>query len=77
MFYVIDGKQKIRIGYDNVYSKCPGCGRYHKVDLQGIMQDIEDTDLTDTVVYCERCTRRRAKRHRGEPWAEMILAEEE
>ena len=77
MFYAVEGKKRVHIGYDNVYAQCPGCNRLHKVDLQSILQDIEGTDLCDTNVFCEVCTRIRARRHRGEPWADQVLGEVE
>ena len=77
MFYVVEKKKRIPITYSNTYSLCPGCGKLHKVDLQSIMQDIEGTDLCDTSVFCEKCTRMRARRHRGEPWADQVLGEVE
>ena len=77
MFYAVEGKKRVHIGYDNVYAQCPGCNKLHKVDLQDILQNIEGSDLGDTQVYCEQCTRIRARRHRGEPWAEQVLGEVE
>lgn len=76
MFYAVENKKRVRIGYDNTFAKCPGCNRLHKVDLQDILQNVEGADLAGTSVFCSQCTRIRARRHRGEPWADQILGEE-
>ena len=76
MFYAIQGKKKVPINYNTTYAQCPGCSKFHKVDLQGRLQDIEGADLCDTNVFCDQCTRIRAKRHRGEAWAETVLEDD-
>lgn len=75
MFYAIQGKKKIPITYRTTYAQCPRCGKYHRVDLIDILES--GGSLTDTRIFCHTCSVERAKRHQGEPWAEMILSEEE
>lgn len=44
------------LGEDNVYGICPVCGKETTVDLAGILKE-EDTDLYNTSVYCDNCTK--------------------
>lgn len=74
MFYAISGKKKIPITYRTTYAQCPRCGRYHRVDLIDILES--GGSLTDTEVYCHRCSQERARRHPTEPWAEQLLKED-
>lgn len=75
MFYAISGKKKVPITSRTTYAQCPRCGRYHQIDLQDILET--GGSLTDTRVFCHFCSIERARQNRGEPWADMILAEEE
>lgn len=76
MFYAIQGKKKVPINYNTTYAQCPGCSKFHKVDLESIL-DIEGADLCDTSVYCEQCTRIRARKHKDKPWARVVLGEDD
>ncbi len=57
MFYIKVGKRKRNIREDNVYTRCPLCGREHAVDLQEILKG-GDADLYGTSVYCPECSER-------------------
>lgn len=60
MFYL---KQKIfgdtiilrEIHADNVYTRCPCCGKEFTVDLAAVFQDGE-SGLEDTLVLCDECS---------------------
>ena len=56
MLYVKGNLEPIAIDYDNVYSKCPNCGKLHVIDL------VETLDITgdeQASVFCESCTKER------------------
>lgn len=58
MFYLKeDGKRKLPIESDNVFTCCPRCGREFTVDLAEILGDGE-SDLYGTAVYCDECAAR-------------------
>lgn len=64
MFYV---KKKLKgveitidIDYDNVFTKCPVCGRESVADLNEIAET--GGDIYTTTTYCTECYRRE---HRG------------
>ncbi len=58
MFYIKVGKRKRNIREDNVYTRCPECGREHAVDLWEVFE--AGGDLYTAGVYCEECTAKRA-----------------
>ena len=58
MFYIKIGKKKRNIREDNVFTRCPECGREHAVDLQEMLKG-GDADLYGTQVYCPECSERR------------------
>jgi DNA-directed RNA polymerase subunit RPC12/RpoP len=69
MFYV-----KTSFGYadviteihdDNVFSKCPECGREVQVDLAEVFKG-EEVDLYGTSVLCTECTKKRLEANRHE-----------
>lgn len=74
MFYVKNGKEKIEIHYDNVFTICPECGDEIQIDLQDLLGS-GDADLYSTGVYCHACSVERAKKHPEEPWSEQLLNE--
>lgn len=55
MYYLKNGKKKIFIEDDNVFTQCPRCGKEQKIDLADAV--IDGTfDLYGTAWYCERCS---------------------
>ncbi|MGO5028237.1 hypothetical protein [Candidatus Agathobaculum pullicola] len=58
MFYLKHKGKKLTICDNNVYTRCPVCGREHPVDLMDILAG-GDCDLYGTVVYCEECSCKR------------------
>lgn len=56
----------VEITDDNVFCRCPLCGREVAVDLQEILAE-EDTDLMGTVVLCEECVEEWMKKHGQKP----------
>lgn len=57
MFYMKHKGNKLPIRDDNVYTKCPECGREHHVDLQEILS-TGNADLYSTHVLCGACSER-------------------
>lgn len=73
MFYVKQAltdraEVTVEITDDNVFCRCPLCGREVAVDLQEILAE-EDTDLMGTVVLCEECVEEWMKKHGQKPEA--------
>lgn len=67
MFYVKESLTEcadvnVEITDDNVFCRCPVCGREVAVDLQEILSD-EDADLMGTAVLCDACAREWMKEH--------------
>lgn len=60
MFYVKSSVgEKAEISNANVFTRCPKCGKEHKVDLVSlIIEHGEDCygDILDSTVYCEECS---------------------
>ena len=57
MFYV-NGFAKIT--KENVTTQCPGCKKFHHVDLEDIMLTAGSSfSLQDMQVYCAACTAKR------------------
>ena len=59
MFYVkeplTDGIDiTVEINDENVFCRCPGCGREVAVNLQDVLSD-GDADLVGTAVLCDEC----------------------
>lgn len=59
MFYVkakISKSAEVRVDItdENVFCKCPVCGKEVQVYLSDILKD-EDADLTGTAVFCDEC----------------------
>ncbi|MBD5154037.1 MAG: hypothetical protein HDT15_11385 [Oscillibacter sp.] len=59
---------------ENVFTTCIDCGNEISVDLDGMIVDGH-LDLYAMGCRCEACSLEHAKKHRGEPWANMIIAE--
>lgn len=59
---------------ENVYSRCVDCGREVQTPLD---EEIVDgsLDLFGTGVRCADCSYKYALRHRGEAWAEALIAD--
>lgn len=55
MFYLKDGKRRLYIKEDNVYTICPVCGKEHSVDIKRILEDKE-TCVQATTVLCSGCS---------------------
>ncbi|CUH96376.1 hypothetical protein P22_2466 [Propionispora sp. 2/2-37] len=45
---------------DNVFTRCPECGRELAIDLVELLQGGE-SDLYGTAVYCAECSRKRCE----------------
>lgn len=60
MFYVKGRGRKVNLREDNVFTKCPACGREHAVDLVAIFEGGE-ADFYSTAVYCPECSVERLK----------------
>ena len=58
MFYLKHNGEKLEIGYDNVFTFCPICGKEHRVDLIEVAQ-ISHFDLDGTAIYCPQCAAKR------------------
>lgn len=54
MFYVRGRGKKVNIHSDNVFTRCPICGREHAVDIVELFSG-GDVDLYSTAVYCPEC----------------------
>lgn len=51
------GEIRIPITEDNVFARCPQCGKEHRVsNFIDIVQGDEDFDLYSTQTYCESCS---------------------
>lgn len=61
MFYLKHRGTKVYIEDDNVYTRCIGCGKEIKVDLQEILGDGE-SDLYGTGCFCRECSEKRVFR---------------
>ncbi len=62
MFYVkerMNERVNLTLGItdDNVYTKCPRCGKEVKVNLGEVFK-VGDVDLFETVVLCAECSER-------------------
>ena len=76
MYYIKHENREIALEADNVYTNCGRCGKEMAVDLDECITN-GCLDLYGTVWYCPDCTHARALEHRGEPWAEDVLASRE
>ncbi|WP_297294239.1 hypothetical protein [uncultured Oscillibacter sp.] len=56
MYYMKSGKKKLFIEDDNVYTRCPRCGKEMQIDLGDAVIDGA-LDLYGTSWYCERCSK--------------------
>lgn len=56
MYYMKSGKKKLFIEDDNVYTRCPRCGKEMQIDL-GDAVIGGALDLYGTSWYCERCSK--------------------
>ncbi len=74
MYYVKNRGKKIYIEDDNVFTRCPRCGKELQVDLADAVIDGA-LDFYGTSWYCEKCSYKNALNHRGEEWAEMMIAD--
>ena len=68
MFYIKtklpDGKTvKTEVTDENVFTRCPECGKEINVDLAELFSDGEG-DLYSSAVICEDCTAKRMKKNR-------------
>lgn len=55
MYYLKNGKKKLFIEDDNVFTQCPGCGKERQIDLADAVIDGA-LDLYGTSWYCEKCS---------------------
>ncbi len=70
MFYVKelinDGMEvTIEISDENVFCKCPDCGRETNVDLEELSHTNEGLDLFGSAVLCEECSKKFYRRNRN------------
>lgn len=54
MFYVKVRGRKVNIREDNVFTRCPACGKEHAVDIVELFSG-GDIDLYGTAIYCPEC----------------------
>jgi len=54
MFYVKVRGRKVNIREDNVFTRCPVCGKEHAVDIVELFSG-GDIDLYGTAIYCPEC----------------------
>lgn len=59
---------------ENVFTTCVDCGRELQIDLDEAVIDGH-IDLYSTGMRCEACSYKHALQHRGEPWAEQLIAD--
>ena len=64
------GEIRIPITEDNVFARCPQCGKEHWIsNFIAVVQGDEDFDLYGTQTYCESCSlklfKNARKRSRG------------
>lgn len=59
MFYVKKMGLKVEITPDNVFTKCPDCGKEHAVNITDILK-APDACLYSTAVYCPSCSQKHA-----------------
>lgn len=59
---------------ENVYTTCIDCGQEVQVDLDEMVIDGH-IDLYGLGCRCEDCSYKHALQHRGEPWADMLIAD--
>lgn len=57
MFYMKYNGRKLEITEDNVFTRCPVCGKEFTVDVSELFQD-GDIDLYGTSIYCPECAER-------------------
>ena len=57
MYYLKNGKKKMFIEDDNVYTQCPRCGAERQIDLADAVIEGE-LDLYGTSWYCEKCSKK-------------------
>ena len=63
MFYVKARGRKINLSEDNIFTRCPECGREHAVDLVSIFEGGK-SDFYSTYVHCQDCSEKRLKNER-------------
>lgn len=57
MYYLKNGKKKLFIEEDNVFTQCPRCGKEMQIDLDDAV--INGTlDLYGISWYCDKCSRK-------------------
>lgn len=60
MFYVKipvrTGEMPIQLTSENVYTKCPECGKEHIVDLEKLVKEKKGLNLRTTRVSCPECS---------------------
>lgn len=79
MFYI---KTKINEGTcitteitdENTFTTCVDCGCELQIDLDEAIVDGH-LDLFGLGMRCEECSYKHALQHRGEQWAEMMIAD--
>ncbi len=59
---------------ENTFTTCIDCGCELQIDLDEVIIDGH-LNLFGTGMRCEECSYKRALQHRGEPWAEQVIAE--
>ncbi|WP_298030053.1 hypothetical protein [uncultured Dysosmobacter sp.] len=64
MFYVKGRGEKINLDYENVFTRCPICGKEFPVDIAELLSG-GDVDLYGTSIYCPECAERDGNRMMG------------
>lgn len=62
MIFVKCGGQRNLLANDNVYAVCPDCGEEFKFDLIKFVEQHENIDFEQTVIYCEDCSKELLKK---------------
>jgi len=62
MFYVKErisdaAEVSVEINEENVFTRCPRCGKEVSVDLAELFHGDEDSDLYGTAVFCDECSK--------------------
>lgn len=63
-FFVRDKRGRHPIVWDNIVTRCPNCGKWHKLGISefcGIMTEY-DADLAGVSICCADCTKKKEAR---------------
>lgn len=62
MFYIkkkIDNDIELRVDLydDEIYTKCPKCGKEINVETEDLKLVLKEGDLSSSTLYCEECSK--------------------